>query len=52
MVQAPSEFDLADALDRLKAAIDKDLEKGLKPNELSNAFFALTAQHKATSSVQ
>lgn len=38
MVQAPSEFDLADALDRLKAAIDKDLETGPKPNEFISVF--------------
>ena len=38
MVQAPSEFDLADALDRLKVAIDKDLEKGPKPNEFISVF--------------
>ena len=38
MVQAPSEFDLADALDRLKVAIEKDLEKGPKPNEFISVF--------------
>lgn len=38
MVQAPSEFDLADALERLKVAIDKDLEKGPKPNEFISVF--------------
>ena len=49
MVQAPSEFDLADALDRLKAAIDKDLEKGPKPNEfMEKISLTMTFQKKTT----
>ena len=38
MVQAPSDFDLVDALERLRAAIDADLLKGPKPNEFITAF--------------
>ena len=38
MVQAPSDFDLVDALERLRSSIDTDLEKGAKPNEFISAF--------------
>ena len=38
MVQAPSDFDLGDALERLRSAIDKDLERGAKANEFISAF--------------
>lgn len=38
MVQAPSDFDLVDALEKLRSSIDTDLEKGAKPNEFISAF--------------
>jgi len=40
MVQAPSDFDLVDALDKLRIAIDADLARGqvVKPNEFIATF--------------
>ena len=38
MVQAPSDFDLYEALRKLKEAIDVDLQKGNKPNEFISTF--------------
>ena len=38
MVQAPTDYDLDEALRKLRSSIDLDLQKGIKPNELISTF--------------
>ena len=38
MVQAPTDYDLDEALRKLRESIDHDLQKGVKPNELISTF--------------
>jgi THO complex subunit 1 len=38
MVQAPTDYDLDEALRKLRGSIDLDLQKGIKPNELISTF--------------